>query len=282
MRLGGIFFRRKPRALFPLPDAGKIEVVICWEVVYEFKKAVVVDSPSHAPFIKRRRKGEENEEKNKENNYGSFIKSHPSSLQRIYFCYNNPVKNTLMIAVGISTTLILLVVLRHNLAFQKSGTIVLPAGGTYLGPSSSPSPLPPVALAEGGAVISGRIYPYSFEAPDTLTLVTFPNDPYDIYALSINNQPPEQNVLIGVDKAEGGKRAYVENWWKQFGGLKGVESITQFTNSNGLKGYKAKYINGSGIDVFFESPDGKYMIHLANGPLSKQVFDAIVDSVKWE
>ena len=175
-------------------------------------------------------------------------------------------KNTLGIAIGISTTLILLIILNHNLAFKKTGTIVLPAGGTYLGPSAT----------------KGRIYPYSFSAPDTIKLVTFPNDPFDIYALSINNQPPEQNVLIGVDKAEGNRRIYVENWWKQFSGLKGVESILQFKNSKGLSGYRVKYVGGSSVDIFFESPDGKYIIHLANGPLEKKVFDAIVDSVFWE
>lgn len=187
-------------------------------------------------------------------------------------------KNAFVVAIGISAALILLVILQHNLAFRKTGTIVLPAGGTYLGPTpdsrNQSAPIP--------GIMKGRIYPYSFEVPDDLKLVTFPNDPFDIYAIAINNQPPEQNVLIGVDAAQGNKRAYVENWWKQFGGLKGVNSIVPFTNSKGLRGYKAKFINGSSEDIFFESPDGKYMIHLANGPLSKEVFDAIVDSVAWE
>lgn len=178
------------------------------------------------------------------------------------------------ISLAVTAILTLLVVAHYMSIKDRKGTIVLPAGGTYLGPSSTPAP--------SSGIIHGRIYPYSFEAPEGVNLVTFPNDPYDIYALSINNQPPEQNVLIGVDKAGGNKRTYVENWWKQFGGLKGVESITTFTNSKGLKGYKAKYINGSSIDVFFESPDGRYVIHLANGPLPKDVFDAIVDSVAWE
>ena len=199
---------------------------------------------------------------------------------------------TALVAIAISATLILLVILQHNLAFQKSGTIVLPAGGTYLGPSSVPSTPQPVT----GTTLKGRKYPYSFNVPKTLKLVTFPNDAFDIYALSINNQPPENNVLVGVDDLNrdeelkkfivGSKRDYVENWWKQFGGLKGVASIIPFANDKGLKGYKAKYINTQGQspndDIFFETPDPAYVIHLANGPLPEAVFNAIVDSVTWE
>ncbi len=207
-------------------------------------------------------------------------------------------KNTLVIAIGISTVLILLIVLAHNLSFQKSGTIVLPAGGTYLGPSPTAPTNPKVeAPTKAGFVtVKGKKYPYSFEVPSDLKLVTFPNDPYDIYALSLDDRPPDQAVLIGVDDlnrteelkkyVKGSKRAYVENWWKQFGGLTGVSSITPYTNKAGLKGYKVLYANAAGQtpndDVFFASPDGRYIIHLANGPLPDAIFNAIVDSVTWE
>ncbi len=207
-------------------------------------------------------------------------------------------KRTLLIAVIASSFLVLLVILQHNLAFQKTGTIVLPAGGTYLGSTPKPESSPTVAKepAKGNMVtIKGRLYPYAFEAPSDLTFVTFPDDTYDIYALSINNQPPEQNVMIGVDDLnrteslkgyiKANKRAYVENWWKQFSGLKGISSIGAFTNKKGLSGYRVKFINASGQtpneDIFLSSPDGRYVIHMANGPLPKNIFDAIVDSVSW-
>ena len=216
---------------------------------------------------------------------------------------------TALIALGISATLIFLIILQHNLAFRKSSTIVLPAGGTYLGPSLSPearalggsqstSPAPVAATAsqEGYVTVKGNKYPYSFEALSTLKLVTFPNDAFDIYAIAWENQPPENNVLIGVDDlnrteelkkyVKGTKRAYVENWWKQFGGLKGVASITEFINSKGLKGYKAKYTNAAGVaptdDIFFETSDPTFVIHLGNGSLDKTVFDRIVNSVEWK
>ncbi len=228
----------------------------------------------------------------------------------------------------VATVLVALIILQHNLAFQGKGTIIIPAGNTYLGPSTtSPSPSPTVGVAITTSLtptntpaskateaptqnanaltapantqwvtVKGRIYGYFFKAPKTFNLVTFPNDPYDIYAISWNNQPPQSNVLIGVDNLNNrdqlkqyvsvSKRAYVEDWWKQFGGLKGVGSITDFTNSQGLKGYKAKYLNSQNQspndDIFFEAPNHpELVIHLANGIMDKNIFDKLVDSVGW-
>jgi hypothetical protein len=120
-------------------------------------------------------------------------------------------KNTGLIAAGVSVGLILLIILQHNLAFQKSGTIVLPAGGTYLGPTDTQAPVPtavnvataaPTVIstpkagsesyttAEGKfavgkdaiwIAIKGNKYPYSFNAPKALTLVALSQDQYDIY-----------------------------------------------------------------------------------------------------
>lgn len=233
------------------------------------------------------------------------------------------IKNTGTIAVAICIGLILLIMLQHNLSFQKKSTIVLPAGGTYLGPTetSSPAAPPPVALAPAakftppdgsGSVttpqgkfavgkdavwitIKGNKYPYSFKAPKALTLVPLSKDVYDIYAIAFNNQSPDSNVLVGVDDLRRSdalkkyipisKRQYVEEWYKQFG-LKGVQSITEFTNSKGMKGYRAKYLNASNQspndDVFFEIAGAPhYVIHMASGVLDLSVFDPIIDSVAW-
>jgi len=229
------------------------------------------------------------------------------------------IKNTGSIIASVIITIVLLIILRHNLAFQKKSTIVLPAGGTYLGPKDTPTEPPPsppagepqptaknqpaagagkftVAKDATWVTVNGNVYPYSFKSPSTLKLVTFPGEnKYDIYAISWNNQPADQNVLIGVDNLNNSenskqyitvsKRTYVENWWKQFGGLKGVSSITEFTNSQGLKGYKAKYLDNKGIapniDVFFEVPDPQYVIHLASGVLAPEAFDPLIDSITW-
>ena len=234
------------------------------------------------------------------------------------------IKNTAMVTAGICLIVLLLIILQHNLAFQSKGTIVLPAGGTYLGPTTSPTQevtvtLAPTAIPTGKdttptadgtyttadgkfavtknavwVTVNGNKYPYSFSAPKSLNLVALSKDQYDIYAISWNNQPPDQNVLIGVDNLNDkdslkqyvttSKRGYVENWWKQFG-LKGVASITEFTNSKGLHGYRAKYINAAGQspneDVFFEAPNPAFVIHLASGVLDASVFNPLIDSVAW-
>ncbi len=234
-----------------------------------------------------------------------------------------------ILAAIVSLVLVGLIVLQHNLSLQKKGTVVLPAGGTYLGPSkqeaavSTPPPPdePTPTPSKGGLAptkadetakdpnkfsvradapwveVRGKKYAYSFMSPKSLTLVTFPNDQYDIYAISWKTFTPESNVLIGVDNLNASddkkkyvsvsKRIYVSEWWKQFGGLKGIASIVEFTNSKGLKGYRAKFINTANQtpneDIFFEVPGNpEYVIHLANGVLDKSVFDRIVDTVGWK
>lgn len=172
---------------------------------------------------------------------------------------------------------------------EKGGTnnkavVTMNAQGKLTAPANAPM-----------TVMKGKKYPYSFSVPSTLKLTTFPNDQFDIYAIVWENRPPDQNVLVGVDNLTRtdalkqyvslSKRSYVETWWKQFGGLKGVASIVEFKNSKGLKGYRAKYLNTSNQspneDVFFETPDPKYVIHLASGILDTALFTRIIDSVAW-
>lgn len=196
----------------------------------------------------------------------------------------------LMVKIGVGSLvvagiLVLVIFIAHNFTKIREGQIVLPAGGTYLGPSPTPA-----AWKE----MKGTIYPFTLSVPETLSLTTFPEDPYDIYALAEN---PSSNVLIGVEdlnKVESrkpfvkkSKKEYVETfWWKQFN-LAGVEKIEDFTNEKGLQGYKVKFKTSSGLspydDVFFEVPDKpNLIIHLSNMTLSTDVFEKIVESVGWE
>ncbi len=166
----------------------------------------------------------------------------------------------------------------------KNGSVTMNAQGKLVASAN-------IAMS----LMKGKKYPYSFSVPSTLKLTTFPNDQFDIYAIAWENRPPDQNVLVGVDNLTRtdalkqyvslSKRSYVENWWKQFGGLKGVASIVEFTNSKGLKGYRAKFLNSANQtpneDVFFETPDPKYVIHLASGILDTTLFNTIIDTVAW-
>ncbi len=194
----------------------------------------------------------------------------------------SPYKKVIAIAVAITVIGIILVLVHYQQISGRTGSIVIPAGNTYLGPTPTQSP-----TSDTWQTVKGNIYPYAMSVPASLTLTTFPNDPYDMYAIA--GRDPESNVLIGIDtKANPSetKSAYIQSWRKQFSVLTGVKSIDPFTNSKGLKGYKVKFLNAGGespnSDIFFEVPDKpQYVIHLSNGPLDGTVFDTIVDSVGW-
>jgi len=203
--------------------------------------------------------------------------------------------------------LILIVFVWNAWTLKRSGELVLHQGVTYTGPTPASAnqaprstPLPAKFTADESVkwkTVTGLLYPYSFEVPETLELVRFDNDPYDIYAISYNNQPPSSNVLIGVENLSNkeelkqyinqSKQIYVENWWKQIGALSGVSSISTFTNSKGMKGYRAKFLLQGGSpapydDIFFETPKRKdIVIHMANSILDENIFNRIVDTVSW-
>lgn len=190
---------------------------------------------------------------------------------------------------------------------KQAGNIVLPGGVTYLGPSPNPTsaspaekqpPTAPLRFTAASDVSwlkqSGKIYPYTFSYPSTLPLVVFPGDESDKIAIAWGNIPPQVNILINIEFIKSrdakylnmSKIEYVKNWYKFFSGLKGVKKVEPFTNTNGLKGYKASYIDLSdqtpNTNVFFEVPnDPNLMILLANGILDPQIFDRIVDSLSW-
>jgi len=174
-------------------------------------------------------------------------------------------------------------------------------GSTYLGPSNEQkTPTAPLRFTISPTTkwkdYRGKIYPYTFAYPDTLSLVVFTNDPTDSVAISWGNIPAQLNVLIHVDDVSknqtmqqylGKPREYVNNWWRQYSGLQGVASVSEFTNANGLRGYRAKYLNNAGEtpndNVFFAvSNRQNLMVMFANGVLDPSVFDRILDSFDWK
>lgn len=211
--------------------------------------------------------------------------------------------------MGIATVIGIVVLgLSVYAAYRYSQTrgsgLVFPGGVTYLGPSPTPTlspnqpPTAPLRFTAGPDVswltYNGKLYPYSFSYPSTLTLVVFPGDMADSVAIAWGNLPPQQNILVNmefIDQRDSSivgkpKIEFVRSWYKYFSGLKGLGKIVPFTNINGVKGFKASYINYAGdspnVDVFFDvAEDKNKMIHLANGILDPTIFDRIIDSVKW-
>jgi hypothetical protein len=215
------------------------------------------------------------------------------------------------IKIGIIATVAVLIltgitVYAYRYAKKRSSTVVLPGGTTYLGPGQDQqTPAPPVVpqsftidSTTAWKEYSGKVYPYSFSYPETLTLVVFPSDKTDSVAISFNNIPAQQNLMLRVSDIADlepdlkeyiakPKKEYVNNWWKQYSGLKGVKNIEEFVNTRGMKGYKALYLTQSNetpnMDVFFEVP-GKpgIMVWLSRSVLDQSVFDRIIDTFFWD
>jgi hypothetical protein len=195
------------------------------------------------------------------------------------------------------------VYIAYRYSQKQAGNVVLPGGVTYLGPSPTAAaakqpPTAPLRFTAAANVSwttqSGKVYPFSFSYPSTLSLVVFPGDLSDSIAIAWGNIPPQQNILFNmefIDQRDESflnqpKIEFVRNWYKFFSGLKGVESVQPFTNTNGMKGYKASYINyantSPNVDVFFEIPgNSDLMLHMANGILDPTIFNRIIDTVKW-
>lgn len=209
----------------------------------------------------------------------------------------------LTIATLVGVLILGIIIYGAYLYSQKKGAnIALPGGTTYLGQNPNPQSQPPTAPLRFTAdptvswtTYTGKVYPYSFAYPATLPLVYFPGDVNDPVGISWGNITPQANILLNIEDI--GRRdpqyislpkiEYVKNWYKYYpGGLKGVQKVDQFTNTNGLIGYKAVYINAVGaapnVDIFFEIPGRpNLMVHLANGILDPDIFNRLVDSVKW-
>lgn len=186
-------------------------------------------------------------------------------------------------------------------AKKRTGTTILPGGSTYLGPSPAQQAPPPIAekinvsLDAPASTWKGQTYPYSFSYPSPLSLGFFPGDPFDGVTVFWGNTNPSENIFLRVEdlnKIEEGKKyigkskkEYANIWWKQYN-WKGVSDIVEFTNSKGLKGYRAKYVDAAGAtpfdNVFFEVPGRRdLVVWIGGSKLESQLFDRIVDTFAW-
>lgn len=207
-----------------------------------------------------------------------------------------------IIAIAIIVLLTGATILSFWYAKGRPGSIVIPAGNTYLGPSLTPVPPPPqtdriqVPANDERALQTGKVFPFSFTYPKSLSLGVFPGDPFDSVTIFWGNTNPQENLLLRVENLKDIPNAseylnkpkieYARDWWKQYN-WKGVDSVVQFTNSKGLTGYRAKYKDGRGAipfdHVFFEVPNRPELVIWMSGKLLDQAtFDAIVDSVSWQ
>lgn len=194
--------------------------------------------------------------------------------------FDTPNPRTFIPTILVSALLCLGVYIAFQSAKNQTSTIVLPGGVTYLGPSPTS---PPQAKF---AVYHGKLFPYTFSYPENFSLGWFPNDPLDAVTAFIGGTDSNQNIFFRVETVKQSPMDHASNWWKDYA-WKGVESVTAFTNSVGLHGYRAKYINEKGVvpfdHIFFEVPERNDLIIWVSGKLfSQEVFDKLVDSVSWK
>lgn len=216
------------------------------------------------------------------------------------------------IIVGIAVIILsAITIVAYTTAKGRANVTVLPGGQTYLGPgremvkSPTAPPVQPVQTGKFQAADDvkwedqkGKTFPFTFSHPTTLTLTTFINDVTDSVGISWGNLSPQQNILFrisDINKIEpsmvkyiGKPKEYAQNWWTQYtGGLKGVKTLVEFTNSKGMKGYRVRFINQAdqtpNEDVFFEVPGRTdLMVRFGNGVLEQTVFDRIIDTFNWK
>lgn len=213
-------------------------------------------------------------------------------------------KQVIIPAAIISAVLFIGVFFSYVSARQKTGTVVLPGGITYLGPTPTATPTSgDTSGTEGKIQIpagttwkerTGATFPYAFMYPETLALGVFPNDPYDAITVFHQGTDANANIFFRIEnlttlKKEqyiGNPMEYASTWWQDYA-WEGAENVRAFTNSSGLKGYRATYRNSQGKTpydhVFFEVPGKPHLIIWMSGRLFEPlVFDRMVDSVSWQ
>ena len=207
----------------------------------------------------------------------------------------------LVFSLIIGALLLIMVTGSFIRAKNREGTIVLPGGITYLGPTPTKQAAQtqsadgkiPVSPTDPWVEKKGSVFPYSFSYPQSLSLGIFPNDPYDAVTIFYADTNSNANIFFRVENLTtlkkqqyiGNIKDYANIWWKDYA-WKGVSSVKEFTNSHGLKGFRASYTNDQGKipydHVFFEVPGNTNLVIWTSGKLfSDEVFSKLVDSVSW-
>lgn len=206
-----------------------------------------------------------------------------------------------LLSGGILAVFIVLVVFLNARA-GKEGGVVFPAGVNYLAPgqdappeTGTPDPAFDFKSWETGEWVdsSGVNYAFTYQRPMDLFPLYFPGDLTEKVAFTRGDVPAELNIMLLVETISdfdsnlvGSPEKYVSQYWKQFSGLKDVDSVKEFENSNGLEGYRVVYVDEvdqpTTTHAFLVLPGDKdHLVHVINVFPSgaEGIFDRIVDSV---
>lgn len=209
-------------------------------------------------------------------------------------------KNSLAVASLAVLILFLLLIggVYYWVSNKTKGTVIFPNGINYLGPSTTLTPEPTIDLAKIGQSgqwikISGRHFKFDIAYPAELQVTAFIDDPTDKLAWVTGIKPPQENVFASVETMSelgptyvGQPVAFIQNYWKKFNGLSGIQSVRPITNQKGLKGFEAIFMTKTpGVTVvnyFFPVPnDNDHILQVLNGILPANIFNSIVNSVEF-
>lgn len=187
---------------------------------------------------------------------------------------------------------------------NKNGQQVFPAGVNYLSPKGDEEVKPVLLydftkLAESSDWVTykGKLFSYSFQHPKELEPITYPNDKSDAVAFKVGALPPEQSLLLTVEKISsrdinlvGKPEDFIKNYWKFFSGLKSLNKIESITNEKGLSGYKATYVvkgsNAVTSDYYFfvMENDTDHLLYVGDiFPIEgKAVLNRLINSLEYQ
>lgn len=187
---------------------------------------------------------------------------------------------------------------------KNKGQQVFPAGINYVSPKGNEAQKPVLLydfakLAESSdwLTYNGKLFPYSFQYPKAFTPITYPGDKSDAVAFKVSTLPPEQSLFLTMEiisnrdkKLVGKQEEFVNNYWKFFSGLKGLNKIEPFTNEKGLTGYKATYVikgtNAITSDYYFFIIEGNNdnLLHIGDifPTVGKALFNRMINSLEYK
>ena len=168
---------------------------------------------------------------------------------------------------------------------KNKGEVVFPSGINYTGNETSPAPPQPLRPTYDWDKLGGSSDwanftspkgQYTFQYPKGIIPLIFPGDANDSVTFDVSNIPAQFNLMGLMERVSnydkkmvGDQESFVNNYWRFFGGLKGVNKAEEFTNEKGLKGWKASYVNKSNVvtsdNYFLVVPgDDDRILHIGN------------------
>ena len=124
----------------------------------------------------------------------------------------------------------------------------------------------------------------------------FPGDANDTVTFDVSDIPAQFNLMVLVEtisnydsKLTGKQEDFVKNYWKFFGGLKGVQNVESYTSEKGLNGWKVNYLTQNdvvGSDNYFfiipNQPDKVLHVNNIFPAEGQAVFTRLLNSLEYK